>query len=396
MKLSSIIIAVLGACGAWGQSLSLPGALKEASRNRKSIAAAIAELDAAHRGAKALAAYPALSLSLGYSDKEDLGATDQDFALSQPLDIFGRSQAVRRVGQSQIQLAEAEVLRAKLAVQAEVLAAYFEAANAMRQSQVASELQKITESLRTATQRRYEEGNVPEIQVTRATIELDRSRQTAALRAAQFEIAKRKLATAIGLPKLEHAPDPVAMLPAFSPNLEQRPDILALNARRNRALADVDTAEASARPELELQAIQSPWRERPARYGLRLQLSWAIFDHGRTRNETAAAKAQAESARLAREDALAEAAGRLEAIEKEVAAALARLESYEAIQRSARSLVEKSQLAYTEGFGTLVDVLEAARALREVEQEAAEAQLQLALARIAKMDAAGYLMEESK
>lgn len=386
----------MGASGAFAQTLSLPDALREAYRNRKAISSALADLEAARRSSKALSAYPGLTLELGYSDHQDLGATDQDLALSQPVDLFGRVAASKRIGASQVLLAEAAVLRAKLEVQTEVLSAYFEAANALRQSQVADELLKISESLRTATQRRYEEGNAPEIQVTRATIELDRSRQTAALRQAQFEIARRKLATAIGTSEIEGTADNGTELPQFEPDLGRRPDILALDARLSRSIAEIGVAQANSRPELELQAVQSPWRERPARYGLRVQLSWAVFDHGRSRNEAASARNQAEAARLAREEALSQARGRLQALDRDIAAAVARVDSYEVIQRSARTLVEKSQLAYTEGFGTLVDVLEAARALREIEQEAAEARLQLALARIAKMEAAGYLMEVSK
>lgn len=396
MKFALLITAVLGASGAFAQSLSLPDALREAYRNRKAISSALADLDAARRGSKAISAYPGLILGLGYSDREDLGATDQDLALTQPLDLFGRVAASRRLGAAQVLQAEAEVLRVRLEVQTEVLSAYFEAANALRQSQVADELLKISESLRTATQRRYEEGNAPEIQVTRATIELDRSRQTAALRQAQFEIAKKKLATAIGSCVIKGAPDAGAELPGFEADLTRRPDILALDARIVRSVAEMGVAQANARPELSLQAIQTPWRERPARYGLRIQLTWAIFDHGRFRNEAAAARSQAEAAELAREDTVTQAHGRLEALERDIDAAAARVESYEGIQRSARTLVEKSQLAYTEGFGTLVDVLEAARALREIEQEAAEARLQLALARISKMEAAGYLMEVSE
>ena len=69
------------------------------------------------------------------------------------------------------------------------------------------------------------------------------------------------------------------------------------------------------------------------------------------------------------------------------------MERFESLLAGARILVNKAQTAYSEGYGTLVDVLDASRALRELEAEAIEARRQLALAIIEQYRASGYLAE---
>ncbi len=66
------------------------------------------------------------------------------------------------------------------------------------------------------------------------------------------------------------------------------------------------------------------------------------------------------------------------------------------ITESARTLVAKSQLGLREGQTTVVEVLEATRALREVEQEAVEARQRLAEAQAAVLRASGRLLGEER
>jgi outer membrane protein TolC len=121
-----------------------------------------------------------------------------------------------------------------------------------------------------------------------------------------------------------------------------------------------------------------------------------LFDHGKARNETSAAKKRAEAARKLLEDATGRARAEVKAAQIALEARQSRIARYEAILVSARDLVAKSQKGYSEGFGTQIDVLESTRALREVEQELVEARQQLSLAVIAQYRASGFLAEVLK
>lgn len=395
MKTLFTVSALLAFASAWSQPITLEQALETARAKRPAVLAAKLNVERARFDAQALGAYPALTLGVGQSSREGLGATDQDLFVSQAIDVFGKASASRRVGHSRVLFAEAEHKQALLLVQSEVLRAFFEASAASRASQVAQELAGVAESVQKATVRRFEEGMVPEVQVTRSTIELDRAKQTASLRDSQLQAAMRRLAGAVGVEPVFDALEP-ASLPAPEVELSKRPDLLALEAQVREADAERAVAARSVLPELELVGLRSPWREQPTNFGARLQLTWRVLDFGRGRSEQSAAKKRAEASRATLADARKQAESELAAIDIEIAAASAQVSSYEAIRKAAVELVDKSQRGYTEGFGSLLDVLEATRSLREVEQELLEAQLALNLARTAQFEAAGTLIEVKK
>jgi cobalt-zinc-cadmium efflux system outer membrane protein len=171
---------------------------------------------------------------------------------------------------------------------------------------------------------------------------------------------------------------------------------LVLKSQVQIAEAEAGVSRVSNRPELNAQIVRSPWSNDPGYFAGRLQLSWALFDHGRAKNETNAAKKKAEAAQKLLEDATARAKAEVKAAQIALGARQSRIARYEAILASARDLVAKSQKGYSEGFGTQIDVLEATRALREVEQELVEARQQLSLAVIAQYRASGFLAEVLK
>lgn len=378
---------------ATAQTLTIQDALQTASTNRPAIESARLEVENARLFANALAAYPALKLGVGQSTR-DIGPTDDDFYISQPIDIFGRTSAQARLGFSQVKVAEAGLRETLLTVQSSVLNHYFAAAATIRISEVSNDLVNLAQSLKDASVRRFEEGRIPEVQVTRANLELERAKQTAALRRSQSQAALKRLAASMGLAQVDFAINQSETLtPITEINLENRPDLLRLEALTDVAQAETLVATRSNLPELELIGLRSPWRDQPTEFGARLQLTWSLLDYGKSRNEAKAAQRQAQASRKAYQDAHQKAQAELEAIGIELQAAADQVTSYESLRESARDLVEKSQRGYSEGVGTLIDVLEATRALREIEEELAEAQLSLHLAEVARYEAAGFLME---
>lgn len=390
MKTPAIIGLLLGAACAGAQSLTLTEALAQARRDRPAVHAARLNIDRARLAARASGAYSGPTVGVGQSSHADLGATDQDLFFSQPLDVFGRTSSARAVGRAQVLVAEAEGRQALLEVQADVLRTYFEAVAATRLRDVARDLQGVAESLHRATVRRFEEGKVPEIQVTRASLELERATQSALLRQAQLEAALKRLGAAFG--NEAAGIDPATSLADPTGDIDNRPDILALAARQKVAQAEANFAARGSLPELELIGLRSPWRDDSTSFGARLQLTWSI-NPGRHRDEQASARKAGQALQQATLDARQRAEAELASVDIEIAAARRQVRSFESVRATAADLVAKSQVGYTNGFGTLLDVLEATRAQREIEQELAEAQLALNLALAHKHTVVGTLLE---
>jgi cobalt-zinc-cadmium efflux system outer membrane protein len=184
--------------------------------------------------------------------------------------------------------------------------------------------------------------------------------------------------------------------PLVNPGIEGRADLLVLKSQIQVAEAEAGVTRYSNRPDLNAMIVRSPFSNDPGYFGGRLQLSWPIGDNGRSRNETNAAKKRAEVAQKLLDDATQRAKAELKAAQIALEARQSRIVRYEAILASARDLVAKSQKGYSEGFGTQIDVLEATRALREVEKELVEARQQLSFAVIAQYRASGFLAEVLK
>ncbi len=395
MKTPLITLGLLAALSCPAQTnLTAQDALAIAAKNRPALRAARLRVEQARSGARALGTPPPLTLGLGASSRAEVGATDGDLFLSQPVDVFGRVSAQRKAGGAAIRLALADYAKSAAELQSDVLSAYVEAVAAQHRKQVAADLLKIAESLFAATKRRFEEGKVAEMQLTRASIELARAEQAASLWRAASEAALKRLSGELGVEETL-AVEPDAALAPFS-GTGERPEVLALSAEVEAAEAEAGVARLGNRPELDVQLRRSAWNEGSAIYGARVQLTWALWDHGRSDQESKAARKKAEAARKQLDDAKARAKAELAATNVDLEAGQKQLTSYESILASAKDLVEKSQRAYTEGFGTQVDVLEATRALREVEQEFVEARLRLSQTVIAQYRAAGFLSEVLK
>lgn len=372
-------------------------ALKLAGANRPALRAAKLSIEQAKSSSKAIGALSPTMLFIGASSRSELGPNDQDLQLSKPLYLFGKRGAAKQVGEAGVQLALAEYISVASALQGEVLTAYAEAVASQHQKEVSDELLSIAEGLMKATKRRFDEGKVAETQVTRAAIELERAKQAAELSSADLKASLERLSGQLGTDASKMAIQSDAKIePLVNPGIEGRADLLVLKSQIQVAEAEAGVARNSNRPDLNAMIVRSPFSNDPGYFGGRLQLSWPIGDNGRSRNETNAAKKRAEVAQKLLDDSTQRAKAELKAAQIALEARQSRIVRYEAILASARDLVAKSQKGYSEGFGTQIDVLEATRALREVEKELVEARQQLSLAVIAQYRASGFLAEVLK
>ena len=381
---------------ALGQTLKLEEAVSAAFTHRQSIQAAQLNIQSSESAAKSIGTFPATQLGIGQSSRADLGATDMDLFISQPFDIFNLRNSKKDIGLAQVQIAQAKLRNAKLEVQTDVASKYFAAASAIKLETSYRSLRQIAQSLLQATQRRFEEGKIPEVQVTRAQLELDRANQTVQLRESQTKASLTRLFGAMGQ-QIDQSNISLSTndLPGFQPNLGLRPEIQILIAELNAVKAQSRFAKKSNLPELELIGLRSPWRNQSSEFGARIQLTWNFNDFGKQKNELQSLKQEIESIEKQIADSRLLAETEITSTKIEIDAAQQRVSNYQNLLETNRTLVQKTQLGFEQGVGTLIDVLEATRSLRELEQEIAEAELSLNLAQVSLYAATGTLLEET-
>lgn len=382
---------------AQAEALTLELAIASARAQRPAFEAARLRVVQANLSRRALGAFPTTRLFVGYSSDQEVGGSDDDLVLAQPIDIFGRTSAARASGSAIVMQAEAEFRAVSVEVQSQVVDAYIDASASAELARTAASVQEGLERLYEATRLRVEGGVAPGVQLTRVGLELEQAKLRSDRRQAELQANRQRLATLIGkdytlvsvqaVPELHISESEEAVL------LSQRPDLLLLTADLRIAEADARIARLEGLPEFELQARRTPWQERDQRYGIRLQLSLPIFDYGRVRSETKAAQTKAEAARKALADASKLASGELAAARIEMNAAKQQVGRYEALVSTAKDLVERLRPALTEQATTLIEVIDATRTLRDVEEALVEARQHLAQAQSRYLRAAGQIIE---
>ncbi|MBS1723437.1 MAG: TolC family protein [Armatimonadetes bacterium] len=379
--------------------MSLDEALRHARTNRPSIAAAQQRVVSADLSRRALGAFPATRLFVGYTDPFGVGGSDDDLVLAQPLDVFGRTSAARATGDALVLRSRAELRSTLSALQFDVVTQYADAATAKALAESATQSQDIAQKLYDAIKSLVDEGKLSGVQLTRVGIELERAKLAASQKNAELRASLKRLAGLVNLPGEQVS---IADFPQF--NVQRvgegaaldRPDLQLLAADVKSAEAEARVASLGQMPELEIQGRRTPWQESEPRLGLRLQLSIPLMDFGKTRSETRAARLVADSARKALEDAKRVATGEIKAALIEMEAASEGVQRFEAIDKQTHDLVERSRIGFTEKAVTLVELLEATRALREVEEGKAEASSRLVKAQAEYLRATGQLLEAAK
>ena len=401
MKLLSSLLAV-AACGlGWAQQpLTLTQAIASARANRSTFESSRLRVTEAILTRRSSAAFPTTRLFVGYGSDPETGGSDDDLVLAQPLDIFGRTSAARASGDALVVQAEAAFRQVAADVQTDVVNAYVEAATSAELARTAASVEETLEKLYEATRLRVEGGVAPGVQLTRVGLDLEQAKLRSDQRQAELAANLTRLAALIGsshaatvssgFPELPIAPVDEATL------VKQLPNLLLLAADVRSAEADARVARAEGMPELELQGRRTSWQAPEQRYGLRLQLSIPLFDYGRSRSATRAALTRAAAAKKALADATRLAVGEIAGARIEAGAAREQVTRYEALVRTARGLVDRLRPGLTDQATTLLEVLDATRSLRDIEEALVEARQRLAQAQSRYLRATGTILEVSK
>ena len=313
-----------------------------------------------------------LRLEAGYGTRPELGIGN-DFLLAAPLDVFGKADAERAAAHAETMAARAELSQASLDLQTQVFTAYAELLSAQSMEESARELLDLAKKSYESTRQRIQAGDLAPNQLLRADLDLRTTQQLVNTRTHTLESARLKFAAALQVP-VESVGELSADLPAAprGETILSRPDIASAKAVIDSASAGHRVALTQASPDLELQFAHDYW-DSSGRFTARAQLVWNFFDYGAARNSASSSFHAKVSAQQALQDLTTQAAAELQAARVEFAGASQEAGEYTQLIQDAKSLLEKEQQAFASGAGSLLEVIDAARALRDVEDGESEA-----------------------
>ncbi len=367
-------VALLG-CGSTlfaAEALSVESAVRTALENHPSLEvvaweknAAEADLDAARATAN-----PEISIGATVLGEDGVG---EAIVIAQPLEINGARQARTRAANGGLLASNAAEQAMRHAVAFGAMTAYWDAVLAQATLRVDGENLAYSGTVAEAAQKQFDAGNQPRMHPMKASVEVARARQQLAHSEAEAARAKARLNAAMGLkpwaplelpnelPLARVAAD-VQQLSAYAE--EHRPEVKQALADVEQASGDEAVAKAARKPDLAVQYLREDFSG-PG--GVGVMLTIPSLDWGSLRSEQRKASAQLEARRKALEEIY-------NAIRLDVTVAVATITSTETqvwelrenVLEQSRKLSEIVVIGYQEGATTLLDVLEARQALRDV------------------------------
>ncbi|RVT95751.1 TolC family protein [Rhodovarius crocodyli] len=303
--------------------------------------------------------------------------------LSQRLEVGGQRQSRIRAAQDALALAGLDAQAVRLELIREVTRTLAEAVAALREIDIAQERLRLANEVIRATQARVEAGRDALAQQRRAEVARETARVALGRAQQNADIAARNLAALLAAPAVQVN----AARAGWFDDLGPRPAAPAAMAADQLDRARLDALTTQRRSELEVQrrlAIPDVsvsggvrhYREGggDASFVLGLSIPLPVFDRNqgnimRAGAEVARAEAEAERGRLYLDASMSESERRLEQAWR--AADALRRTALPAAQEAARHARE----GYAEGKFSLLEVLDAQRALSDVREELNTAQL---------------------
>ncbi|MHB8405470.1 MAG: TolC family protein [Gammaproteobacteria bacterium] len=380
----AVLLAWSGA--ALAQGLTLDATMRQALVRNQDLRAARSAVDAARGRLEQAGLWPNPRLMLSNDTGRPFNNAAEytrSVGISQDFPIAGRIGRAKDVGRVDVARALAEVNDAERRLLGEVASSFYNVVTFDQQIALRDRLIGIDKSLVNTSQVRQKAGEVSELDVNTATLDLERLHQERTVLTGERAAALAQLAALLGLspdatPTLDSTPPPVTPLPPLTRLIEQalreRPDLRLLALAADRAQAERALASSSAWEDWSVSlGVQQNQRAivgapfQPADKTLMLSLSIPLPLFNRNQGASAAAVADEERAR----EQLA--ALRLR-IENDVAGKYAQvmrlLTALNAYTRHtlplSRSNAELARNAYRQGQVSIVEVIQAERQENEL------------------------------
>jgi cobalt-zinc-cadmium efflux system outer membrane protein len=257
------VLFLAGVVTLWGHPVAAAGynlneIMHQALIRNHDLKAARAQVNAALGRLKQSGLWPNPRLELSNeSDRvfANQGAFTRSVGLTQDFPIAGRIGRAQDVSRVDVARALAEVNEAERTLLAEVAKSFYEIVVLDQKIALRDRLINVEASLVATSTNRQKAGEVSELDVNAATLELQRLHQERIVLTGQRAAALRTLAGLVGLPSnaalaVNTALPPFIRLPPVAQLVDQalrrRPDLRLLVLAENRALAEQLLAKASA------------------------------------------------------------------------------------------------------------------------------------------------------
>jgi len=300
----------------FAQDLTLEQAMREALARNQDLHAARSTVDAARGRLEQAGLWPNPRLVLSNdTDRpfDNAGEYSRSIGISQDFPIAGRIGRAKDVGRVDVARALAEVNEVERRLLGEVAASFYSIVTFDQQIRLRDRLIGIDESLVSTSQVRQRAGEVSELDVNTAKLDLERLRQERTVLTGERAEALATLVALLGLPPnatpiLNSTPPPIAPLPSLTHLTEQalneRPDLRLLALSADQAQAEQALASASAWEDWSVSlGVQQNKRvivgapPQPADKALMLSLSIPLPLFNRNQGASTAAVADEEKAR---------------------------------------------------------------------------------------------------
>lgn len=309
---------------------------------------------------------------------------------------FGQTSAQLRAAHLNAEASEASIDTTALDIRRNVELSYLEAVARARLVGVAETTVK-SEELHLDQAKRFVAAQAKDpIEVVQAQARFANARAALAQAQSAAAIALANLRAAIGFidPNQTIAvsqtwPTPPAEPPPLAALVEtarkQRPEIIELDRQVAAAEANIDAAAAGKRPVLSASA-RTDWSPQsgenlpqPA-WSVGVNLSWLLFDGGRTAADVRIARANRESALAQRDALLLDLTSQLDASRAQIEANRAGVVSSTEAVDAARAQLKLAEARYAQGLGSQIELTDAQTAVTTAEGNLIQAEWQLAAA----------------
>jgi outer membrane protein TolC len=341
----------------------------------------------------------AVTVRAGRADTANVGV-----GVTWPLWTGGRVEAALGAARAQVEAAEADLQQAAEQLLYEVGAVYYNVLSARSaRTAAAAALKRAQEDLRTARASR-EAGVLTGAMVSASEAAQQQAQQALAAAESAARDAEQGLnqllARGLGDP-VELAAEQVTIETPEEPGqalavaLGMRPELLALDRRRDAAEAAIAQARAERQPTVSATA-QAAWQTKtpfsPSSVeSLGLEFAWPILSYAGPRAREEAARASVREAEETASDLKSAIALQVETSARRVADGRERLAAAQEAARAAEASAREAQVACEAGAATKQQLIAAQSSLEEARARHAQAEAALTVARLARARALGLM-----
>lgn len=321
-----------------------------------------------------------------------IGFTNSNAIIGQELDIFGRRVSEARVIESQLKVDRLYQLLSQTEVAFVALNGYAELLSAQDSVENAQLMLNSAQELLVLVRKQFEIGEVPEVQVTRAELEVMRYQQGLAQAENLRLVTQADINSLTGIKLTEQVRASVWTSVSLQ-NDSNSPEWLISQAEIDVAESELQAVRNSNRPRLSAGVTSDIWSVDRSKvlgdnFGFQLSFSMPLYDSGETRFAVKAAEAE-KSRRQANSDEVKRVAElSFERAQIAVKSTAQVLQSYSGdILPKGEAMVASMRSGYQSGLVSLIEVLEAQQALSRLRQDHTNAERNHRLAQLELMKA---------